>query len=82
MLTLRLEQDVEERIRLEAERENRTKTELVKEAISEYLNKKVRSQSPFLLGEDLFGRYGSGESDRAETYKDRLKELLVAKHAH
>jgi len=30
----------------------------------------------FTLGEPFFGKYGSGESDRAVTYKERIKKKL------
>jgi hypothetical protein len=65
-----------------AEKENLTKTDLVKEALVEYLDKKEAAQSPYELGADLFGRYESGDSDRSAEYRTRIKEILRDKYTH
>jgi len=34
---------------------------------------------PYLLGKDLFGRYGSGKGDLSKTYKTKLKDKIGEK---
>jgi hypothetical protein len=55
--------------------------DLVREALAEYIGHRAARKSAYELGADLFGVYGSGEESRSQTYKQRLKERLHAKHA-
>ncbi len=79
MLTVRLPQEMERKIDEEARYRRSTKTEVVKEALDLYFRRKEQQFSPFELGEDLFGRYGSGREDNSTRYKERLKEKIAGK---
>lgn len=83
MLSVRLPKEMEERISYFSHLENRSKTEIVKEALRLYFRKKEEESriSAYEMGKELFGRYGSGEGDRSVTYKERLKEKLRAKQS-
>jgi predicted DNA-binding protein len=61
------------------EREKITKSELIKEALEKYLNDCEHKSQPFILGEELFGKYGSGTGNLSVTYKKKaLFKKIVA----
>jgi len=47
-----------------------------------YFNSAKTDQSPYEMGEDLFGKRGSGHADASTTYKTKLKKKLNEKHSH
>jgi len=57
----------------------KTKSDIIKEAIEVYYEREENDLDSFTVGEPFFGNYGSGESDRATTYKDRIKQKLSEK---
>ena len=79
MLTVRLPQALEDRLKQTAAAEKRTKTEVIRTALEVYLQAQRGNRSAFDLGEDLFGRYGSGNGNLSTTYKRILKERIRAK---
>jgi len=79
-LTVRLPDHLErELVRLAAE-EGTTKTQIVRRALERYMAARREQRSSFELGEELFGRYGSGERTLSTSYKERVREKLRAKH--
>jgi len=58
---------------------NKTKSDIIIESLEMYYQKEEDEIDSFTLGESFFGKYGSGESDRAVTYKQRIKEKLSQK---
>ena len=83
MLAVRLSENLEHDLSGYARKMNKTKTDIVKEALTLYLNehKGQTSPTPYETGKDLFGRFSSGRNDLSSTYKQTLKEKLHAKHA-
>ncbi|WP_292658119.1 ribbon-helix-helix protein, CopG family [Nitratifractor sp.] len=79
MLTVRLPEEMERKIDKEARYRRSTKTEVVKEALELYFNREERQSSPFELGAELFGRFGSGREDNSIRYKEQLKEKIAEK---
>ena len=57
-----------------------SKSDIVKEALSSYLDSENASKTPYELGADLFGR-GGNSVDGSTTYKAKIKEKLRAKHS-
>jgi len=84
MLSIRLPQDLEEDLTALAKSEQATKTEIVKIALSTYIRERthLKAKTPYELGKDLFGKYGSGKGDLSTTYKTKLKEKLSEKYHH
>ena len=84
MLSIRLPENLEEALNHLAKDENTTKTEIVKNALSFYIeNIKIqKTKTPYELGKKFFGRYESKEGDLSTTYKTKLKEKLSAKYNH
>ncbi len=81
MRSIRLPDDIERRLQELSEQENRSKSDLIKEAIETYLADRDTALTPFEAGRHLFGRYGSEEADLNKTTKERIKEKIRAKHA-
>jgi predicted DNA-binding protein len=81
MLSVRLSEEMEERVSYFSRLENRSKSEIVKEALRLYFHKRDEEDrmNAYEMGKEFFGRYGSGEGDRSVTYKRRLKEKLREK---
>ena len=82
MLTVRLPEDLEQEVNRIASAEQRTKTQIIHEALTQYVETHRNQRSAYELGKDLFGNYGSGDSGPSADYKSTLKEKLRAKHAH
>jgi predicted DNA-binding protein len=58
---------------------HKTKSDIIKESLDFYYDYEEQELDSFTVGESYFGNYGSGESDRATTYKQRIKERLRGK---
>lgn len=82
MLTVRLPEDLEQEVNRIASTERRTKTQIIREALTQYVETHRSRRSAYELGKDLFGNYGSGDAEHSSDYKGKLKEKLRAKHAH
>ena len=81
MLTVRLPQDMEDRLKQIAVSEKRTKTQVIRAALEAYLQARHDTKSASELGEDLFGRHGSGHGQLSTSYKRLLKERIRARRA-
>lgn len=79
MVTIRLPDDVETQLQTLVDLEKKTKTEIIKSALTEYLGKHLQEKSAYELGKDLFGRYSSGSTDLSSTYKEKVKQKLREK---
>jgi len=81
MTTVRLGDDIENKLTILTEIEKSSKSEVIKKAIAEYYDSHYQEQTPFELGEKLFGKYGS-DRNLSTKYKSKLKEMLGEKHSH
>ena len=81
MTTVRLNDEILNKISTLIKVEKTTKSEIIKKAIIEYYNQHSKDLSPFELGKDLFGRYGNSKAV-SDNYKIKLKEKLHEKHSH
>jgi predicted transcriptional regulator len=81
MTTVRLNEEMLNKISVLEKLENATKSEIIKRAITEYYKKQIMHTTPYETGVDLFGKYGSFNV-QSEDYKTRLKEKLSEKHSH
>jgi len=76
MFSVRLDDELDKKIQALSEKTKANKSEIVREALTEYLEAREAEDKPFDLGQDLFGRFGSGKGDLSTTYKKRIKEKL------
>jgi predicted transcriptional regulator len=82
MLTVRLPRDLEKKIEELASTERTTKSQIIKNALREYIEIRKAGQTPYELGKDLFGRFESSEAELSKNYKKKIKEKLFEKHSH
>ncbi len=82
MLTVRLPDDLEAEVDRLSTTEKKSKSDIVKDALREYIAAHKDCRSSYNLGKELFGIADSGHSDLSGTYKQRLKDRLREKHAH
>ncbi len=82
MSSIRLPPQLEKRLTRVAETTRSSKSKIIREALSRYLDEMDTASTPFDLGKDLFGQVGSGKKDLSANYKRILKEKLSAKHSH
>ena len=78
--TARLPADTRNKLLTLSRLKGKTKSDIIKESLDMYYASEENEIDSFTLGESFFGRYGSGEEDRATTYKERVKEKIRAKH--
>lgn len=84
MISIRLPKNLEEDLNALAKSEHTTKTEIVKNALNFYIDSLAlkKTQTPYDLGKDLFGKYTSEEGNLSTTYKEKLKRKLSEKYHH
>ncbi len=78
MLTIRLDKDLEKDIESIAKQSNKTKSELVRECMAEYVIN-YEKPTPWELGEEFFGKHSSGQNDLSKDRKQLLTEIIKAK---
>jgi predicted DNA-binding protein len=78
--TARLPQDTRNRLEILARAKNRTKSEIIIEALEMYYEKEENEIDSYTLGLPYFGKYSLGEGDLSTTYKQRIKEKIRAKY--
>jgi hypothetical protein len=74
--------DYETKLEQISEDENLTPSEIIQKALENYFHKYYQKPIPYELGEDLFGKYGSGKGNLSRDYKKLLKEKFYEKHTH
>lgn len=82
MRSIRLSEEMEKDLEAIADQKKTSRSNIVKEALVEYMEKEKKYNQPYELGERYFGKFGSGESSRSKTYKSKIKDKLRDKHAH
>ena len=78
MITLRLDEKLEQQIKTTAKNLGVTKSELIRKSINEYL-RQLQQPSAWELGEDLFGKYSSGLGNLASDRKELIRGKIKAK---
>ena len=82
MISLRLPKELEDKLEALSKKEQVTKSDVIREALEKYLVDYENKNKPYELGEDLFGKYGSGDGNLSREYKKRIKEKLHEKMSH
>jgi len=79
MTTIRLSQEIEEELKTIVNAEHRSKSDIIKQALLEYINRNRNAKSSYELGKEYFGQHGSGKTNLSRDYKKLIKEKLNAK---
>lgn len=85
MLSVRLEDAIENQLNFVAQQKHLPKSKIIKEALLHYfemLKRESKQKTPYELGRELFGKFESGKGDLSMTYKQKLSDKLHAKNAH
>lgn len=80
MLTVRLSENLEHELNNLSEQQHITKSEIVKQAILEYI--KANCKTPYETGKDLFGCDENCITDSSITYKQKIRRRIHEKHSH
>ena len=78
MITLRLDQELEEEVNRTAKNLGLSKSELIRQSIQDYLRNLVQPNA-WETGEDLFGKYSSGQGDLSSKRKELIREKIRVK---
>lgn len=81
MISLRLPPELERKLDSFAKSEGKSRTEIVKDSILEYIKNRGNAKTPFELGSDLFGKQYSENSDLAQNRKTYLQKAIGKKNA-
>jgi len=79
--TTRLPADTRNKLFALSRIKGKTMSDIIKEALEGYYEREENKIDSFTLGESFYGKYGSGEKDRATTYKERIKVKLSGRKA-
>ena len=77
--TARLPGAIRNKLLILSKHKNKTKSEIIIEALEMYYDKEENELDSYTLGLPYFGKYGSGIGDLSTTYKQRFREYLVAR---
>ncbi|RUM73431.1 MAG: CopG family transcriptional regulator [Sulfurovum sp.] len=82
MISVRLNQSLEQELTRFSQLNQLTKTDIVKEALIHYFKTFKSKEKPtaYELGANFFGKYGSEEGDLSITYKQRLNKRINEKN--
>lgn len=78
MITLRLDPQLEQTINNIAHQMGVTKSELIRKSITEFINN-LEKPSAWELGNDVFGKYESGQENLSSDRKILVKDKIRAK---
>jgi len=77
--TVKLPEPLEAALRQRCAQEGRSLSEVIRDAVAAYLAREPELDSPWALGQSLFGRYG-GPADLADERKAMLAEVWSERH--
>lgn len=81
MRSVRLPEELEKELESLSKQKSVSRSNIIKEALVEYISKEKKYNQPFETGKQYFGKRGSGESDRSVTYKSRMKSKIREKQS-
>lgn len=74
-ISVRLDDELEHDLESVALRTGQSKSYIIKQSLKEYLAKQKPQPTAYELGKDLFGKYGSGDTEPAS--KERIRQTIV-----
>ena len=82
MTSIRLSNKIEKKLDNVVKFEHLTKSDIIKKALDEFLKKYENQLSPYELGKEVFGKYGSGKNNLSKDYKKIIKKKIHAKYSN
>ena len=80
-ISVRLDDELEKQLAGLSRQIGVSKSHIIKESLRQYLLTRSQPKTAYELGEDLFGKHGSGIGDLSAHRKQYLKSKLRAKNA-
>jgi len=80
MISLRLPKTLETKLNQVSKKEDRTKSDIIKELLEDYLLSYNSPQNAYEMGKEYFGKVKSGRSDGSVNYKKIIKDKIKQKH--
>ncbi|TGM58648.1 ribbon-helix-helix protein, CopG family [Leptospira adleri] len=80
MISFRIPPDLERKLNSFAKSKGKSRSEIVKESILEYIRNHSSNKTPFELGEDLFGKYSADNAQLSKNRKNVLREIINGKN--
>lgn len=81
MTSVRLSKEIERKLKKASEKEQKNKSEIIKAAISMYLEQYDDNTTIYEKGAEYFGKYGSGKNNLSKDYKKILKKKIDEKRS-
>lgn len=79
-ITVRLDNDLERSLDAACAKTGVTRSDFIRERLREALDTYRVKPTSQELGQDLFGRHGSGKGDLSVKHSEHLAEILRAQH--
>jgi predicted DNA-binding protein len=79
MTSVRLPFELEQRLEIFAREKNKSKTDIIRQALEKLFHQEDSGKDSYELGEEYFGKYGSGDGSLSVTYKTSIKDRINAK---
>ena len=80
MISLRLPKTLETKLNQVSKKEDRTKSDIIKELLEDYLLSYNSPKNAYEMGKEYFGKVKSGRSDGSVNYKKVIKDKIMQKH--
>ena len=78
-VTVRLDAELEEQLENLAEQTGRSKSDLIREGLREYVERNAERPTAWETGQEFVGQVSSGRSDLSRNHSKILKEMLRAR---
>ena len=78
MITVRLEPQLELTVNTLAQQMGISKSEFIRNSITTFIEG-LKKPSPWALGNEVFGKYASGQGNLSADRKELMKEIIEAK---
>ncbi|MBL8032969.1 MAG: ribbon-helix-helix protein, CopG family [Leptospiraceae bacterium] len=80
MISLRLPKTLETKLNQVSKKEDRTKSEIIKDLLEDYLTNYQSPKNAYEMGKEYFGKIKSGRADGSVNYKELIKNRVMQKH--
>ena len=81
MTSIRLPKEYEKKMEQIVRQEKTSKSIIIKDAFAQFFKNYEKAVSPYGLGKDLFGNFGSGQGNLSKDYKRLLRDRIHAKRS-
>ena len=81
MRSVRLPEEIEKELKSLSEQKKVSRSNIIKEALVEYISREKQYNRPYDTGKQYFGKRGSGEKYKSVSYKSRIKGKIREKQS-